>query len=73
MLLDLRVFKIAKIAVKDLPEADKKFADAIALLTPYRKYKAVSDAIYELNRQKYILGRQLEVAKKTLNNKGQVG
>lgn len=73
MLLDLRVYKIAQLAVKDLPEADKRFEQAIKLLSPYRRYKTVSDAIYELQKQKHIASKQLETAKKSVNNKGQVG
>lgn len=72
MLLDLRLFKVAQIATKDLPEAIKRMEQSMKLLEPYRRYKAVALSLQGLEIQHQELKLQLTKCKKIVEERGQL-
>lgn len=72
MLLDLRLFKLARIVVKDLPVAIDRMNKSIKLLEPYQRYRAVGECLYVLHEQKQGLEMELAAYTKLLKNRGKI-
>lgn len=72
MLLDMKVYKLSKIASKDIPEAIKRLGTAIEVLSPYRRYKAIGNSIIVLINNRDVLKEQLKLFERALKDKGRV-
>lgn len=72
MLLDLRIYKLAKSASKDMPEAIKVLDKAARMLAPYGKYRTVANAVASILTNKATLQQQLTIAKDTISKKARV-
>lgn len=72
MLLDLRIYKLAKSASKDMPEAIKALDKAAKQLSPHAKYRAVANAVSAILQQKAYLQQQLKLANDTVTKKARV-
>ena len=73
MLLDLRLYKLAKIFVKDLPEIIKRIDTSLAALEPFQRYKPVALCLIILRAQKGVLQFELGNYSKLLKEKGNIG
>lgn len=73
MLSDLKIYKLAKDAAKDMPGAIAAVEKSLVSLMPYRRFRAVAQAMAALLQHKATLQHQLNVAKDTIQKKARLG